>query len=113
MELGGNAACVIDEVVPDIDAVVKSVIHGAFYQSGQSCISVQRIFVNASIYGQVRDAIVAAAEKLRMGDPRDEATFIGPMIDVKEADRVERWVEEAKAAGGKVFQHKSYGGLRA
>uniref|UniRef100_A0A7S3EKF2 Aldehyde dehydrogenase domain-containing protein n=1 Tax=Rhodosorus marinus TaxID=101924 RepID=A0A7S3EKF2_9RHOD len=113
LELGGNAACVIDEVVPDIDAVVKSVIHGAFYQSGQSCISVQRIFVNASIYGQVRDAIVAAADKLRMGDPRDEATFIGPMIDVKEADRVERWVEEAKAAGGKVFQHKSYGGLRA
>ncbi len=102
LELGGNAACVIDADA-DLDDAVARVVHGAFYQSGQSCIGVQRILVHESIYAGFRDRLVAAAKELKSGDPRDESTFIGPMISVKEAERLHGWVQAAAAAGGKIL----------
>jgi acyl-CoA reductase-like NAD-dependent aldehyde dehydrogenase len=102
LELGGNAACIVD-CDADLDDVVKRVVFGAFYQSGQSCIGVQRIIVHADVYDAFRSALVEATEKLIAGDPKAEDTFIGPMISEKEAARLHGWVEEAVAAGGKVL----------
>jgi acyl-CoA reductase-like NAD-dependent aldehyde dehydrogenase len=102
LELGGNAACIIDEDADLEDAVARTII-GAFYQSGQSCIGVQRILVHSSVYEQFRDALVAKAETLKSGDPKDASTFIGPMISEKEATRLHAWVSEALAAGAKLL----------
>lgn len=104
LELGGNAACVVDADQADrLDDVVERIVFGAFFQSGQSCISVQRIFAHESIYSALRERLVAAVRALRMGDPRDEATFIGPMISEGEAARLEGWIERARAAGARVL----------
>ena len=99
LELGGNAACIVDQDA-DLEDAVNRIIIGAFYQSGQSCIGVQRIIVHSEIYDQFRDALVAKTQKLIKGDPKNEDTFIGPMISEKEATRLHSWVEEAVAAGG-------------
>ncbi|MCA9234388.1 MAG: aldehyde dehydrogenase family protein [Planctomycetales bacterium] len=107
LELGGNAACIVDEDA-DLDDAVARLVIGAFYQSGQSCIGVQRILIHERIYDTVRDKLVAATEKLKAGDPRDEETFIGPMISAGEAERLEGWIEQALAAGG----HRLCGGPR-
>ncbi len=102
LELGGNAACVVDEDADLEDAVARLVV-GAFYQSGQSCIGVQRIIVHTSIYDQLRDNLVAATSLLKSGDPKDEETFIGPMISEKEAQRLHGWIEQAVSAGAKLL----------
>ena len=99
LELGGNAAVVVDADA-DLNDAVERVIFGAFYQSGQSCIGVQRIIVHASIYAAFRDRLVAAASELRAGDPKDEKTFVGPMISEREAERLKGWIDAATAAGG-------------
>lgn len=98
LELGGNAACIVDEDA-DLDDAVARLIVGAFYQSGQSCIGVQRILIHQKIYDELRDKLVAATEKLVAGDPRDEETFIGPMISEGEAKRLDGWIQEALKAG--------------
>src|ERR687892_957846 len=79
LELGGNAAVVVDADA-DLDDAVERIIFGAFYQSGQSCIGVQRIIIHASIYDELRDRLVAKTKTLVTGDPRKEETFVGPMI---------------------------------
>ena len=100
LELGGNAACLVDADQRDrLDHVVERLVFGAFYQSGQSCISVQRILIHADIYDTVRDKLVAAVKALKMGDPRLEDTFIGPMISEGEAKRLDGWVRNAVKAG--------------
>ena len=99
LELGGNAACIVDHDT-DIAEAVGRIVIGAFYQSGQSCIGVQRILVHSKIYDTFRDALVKRSKALISGDPKNEDTFIGPMISVKEATRLHGWVEEAIAAGG-------------
>ena len=98
LELGGNAAVIIDHDA-DLDDALERVIFGAFYQSGQSCIGVQRILIHDSIYDRFRAMLVARAKGLIAGNPRDRATFVGPMIDVKEAERLDRWIGEAVAGG--------------
>jgi len=102
LELGGNASCVVDEDA-DIDDAVERVVFGAFYQSGQSCISVQRIMVHEKIYTEFRDKLVAKVKNLKMGDPKEESTFIGPVISEKDAIRLETWVQEAADAGATVL----------
>lgn len=102
LELGGNAACVVDRDADLDDAVARMVI-GAFYQSGQSCIGVQRILVHSTVYNAFRDKFVAATKKLKAGDPKLEDTFLGPMISESEAERLHSWVLSAKAAGGSVL----------
>jgi len=104
LELGGNAACIVEADQRDqIDTVVERLVTGAFYQSGQSCISVQRILVHASLYDTVRERFVDAVEKLKMGDPRHEETFIGPMISEDEAKRLEGWIRQAEKRGATVL----------
>lgn len=101
LELGGNAAAVVDETQgPRLDFVVQRLVVGGFSQSGQSCISVQRVLVHESLYDALRAKLVAAAQALPAGDPKDEATFLGPMIDEAEAARLERWIAES---GGTVL----------
>ncbi|NOZ40445.1 MAG: aldehyde dehydrogenase family protein [Planctomycetes bacterium] len=102
LELGGNAACIVDSDA-DLEDVVSRLVVGAFYQSGQSCIGVQRIIVHASLYDELKERLVAATKQLVAGDPKDEQTFLGPMIDVREAERLESWIAEAVEAGGKVL----------
>ncbi len=102
LELGGNAACIVDQDADLADAVDR-LITGAFYQSGQSCIGVQRILVHEAVYDDLRGRLVAATKQLEMGDPKQDTTFIGPMIDEKEAQRLEDWIQEAIKAGGKTL----------
>jgi aldehyde dehydrogenase (NAD+) len=100
LELGGNAACIVDADQRErLDFVIERLVFGAFYQSGQSCISVQRILAHDAIYDDLRERLVAKVKTLRCGNPRDEDTFIGPMIDVKEAQRLEGWIAQAVQAG--------------
>jgi acyl-CoA reductase-like NAD-dependent aldehyde dehydrogenase len=102
LELGGNAACIIDaDPGAPLDQVVERLVFGAYYQSGQSCISVQRIYAHADIYNKLRKKLKAAVGKLRMGDPRDERTFIGPMVNEDAARRVEAWIAAARKGGAK------------
>lgn len=102
LELGGNAAVIVDEDA-DLGYAVKRIIFGAFYQSGQSCVGVQRILAHASVYDRLRDALVAETKTLKMGDPKDPATFIGPMISEKEATRLAGWIDAARDAGATVL----------
>jgi acyl-CoA reductase-like NAD-dependent aldehyde dehydrogenase len=102
LELGGNAACVVDEDT-DLDDAVKRIVFGAFYQSGQSCISVQRIMVHRRIYDRLRTELVAATKALKMGDPKKDDTFIGPVISDKEAARIEGTIRSAVDAGARVL----------
>lgn len=102
LELGGNAACVVDEDA-DLDDAVSRLTVGAFYQSGQSCIGVQRILIHESIYDQLKEELVAATRELKAGDPKLEDTFIGPMISTGEAERLESWITAAVGAGGKIL----------
>ncbi|MDB4946144.1 MAG: Delta-pyrroline-5-carboxylate dehydrogenase [Labilithrix sp.] len=104
LELGGNAACVVDEdQEKNLDAVVDRLVFGAFYQSGQSCIGVQRIIAHRSLYRSLVDKLVAKTRTLVAGDPKDEKTFLGPMIDEAAAKRLHGWIEEATAKGAKVL----------
>jgi acyl-CoA reductase-like NAD-dependent aldehyde dehydrogenase len=102
LELGGNAACVVDEGT-DLEDAVKRLIIGAFYQSGQSCIGVQRILVHESLYEELKTRLVAATLKLKTGNPKDEDTFVGPMISESEAKRLDDWIQSAVAKGGKLL----------
>ncbi|MXO98610.1 aldehyde dehydrogenase family protein [Altererythrobacter xixiisoli] len=102
LELGGNAAAVVDRDA-DLDHAVERIVFGAFYQSGQSCIGVQRIIAHADIYDELRDRLVAKTKTLIAGDPKDRDTFIGPMISEKEASRLKGWIDEAVAAGAKLL----------
>jgi acyl-CoA reductase-like NAD-dependent aldehyde dehydrogenase len=98
LELGGNAACVVDEDT-DIEDAVSRIVFGAFYQSGQSCISVQRIIVHEAIYESFRDRLVAATRVLKMGDPKDPDVFIGPMIAEGEAAGLDDKIQAAIRSG--------------
>jgi acyl-CoA reductase-like NAD-dependent aldehyde dehydrogenase len=102
LELGGNAAVVVDHDA-DLDDVVERIRIGAFYQSGQSCISVQRIVIHESIYEELKTRLVNDAHGLRMGNPREESTFIGPIIAETEAARIEEWIQSAVSAGARLL----------
>ncbi|MDF7776411.1 aldehyde dehydrogenase family protein [Sphingomonas sp. AOB5] len=98
LELGGNAAVVINHDA-DLRDALERVIFGAFYQSGQSCIGVQRILIHRAVYVQFRDMLVTKTKSLVAGDPKDRETFIGPMISEGEAKRLDGWIQEAVAGG--------------
>jgi acyl-CoA reductase-like NAD-dependent aldehyde dehydrogenase len=104
LELGGNAACIVDaDQRGRLDFVIERLISGSFYQSGQSCIKVQRILIHSSLYEEVKQRFVEATRKLKAGDPKDPETFLGPMIDEAAAKRLEGWIGEARQAGAKVL----------
>ena len=99
LELGGNAAVVVDSDTQDIDDAIERIIFGAFYQSGQSCIGVQRIIIHEEIYDHFKSKLVDATKKLKSGNPQDPDTFIGPMISVGEATRLKGWIDSAVSDG--------------
>jgi acyl-CoA reductase-like NAD-dependent aldehyde dehydrogenase len=98
LELGGNAGCIVDRDAVQ-DYAVERIMLGAFYQSGQSCISVQRIIIHESIYKAFKGKLVAAAAKLKAGDPLRDDTFLGPLITEGDAKRIESWVNKAIGRG--------------
>jgi acyl-CoA reductase-like NAD-dependent aldehyde dehydrogenase len=102
LELGGNAAVIVDKDADLADALERT-IFGAFYQSGQSCIGVQRILIHEKVYDEFRAMLVRKTKSLVAGDPKDRNVFIGPMIDVKEAQRLDNWIEEAVGKGAKLL----------
>jgi acyl-CoA reductase-like NAD-dependent aldehyde dehydrogenase len=106
LELGGNAAALVCSdwsSSADLDRAAARIATFGNYQGGQSCISVQRVVVDGSLYDDFVARLVAAVEALVLGDPDDPATEVGPLIDEGSAQRVEAWVDEAVAAGGKVL----------
>ena len=102
LELGGNAAVVVDKDA-DLDHALERIVFGAFYQSGQSCIGVQRIIIHESIYDKFKAMLVEKTRSLVSGDPKDRDTFIGPMISEKEAGRLKNWIDDAVDAGAKLL----------
>jgi len=102
LELGGNAACVVDSDA-DLDDAIPRIVNGAFYQSGQSCISVQRVIIHTDVYDAVRERLVEAVGEIRSGDPRDPEVLVGPIISEREAERIAEWVAAGVAAGGRVL----------
>ena len=99
----GNTSPVVVAPDADLDFVAKRCAVGAYYNSGQVCISVQRIYSEKNVYEPFSEKFVKAAEALVVGDPLDERVDVGPMIDTKEVDRIESWVQEAQSSGAKVL----------
>jgi glyceraldehyde-3-phosphate dehydrogenase (NADP+) len=102
LELGGNAGVIIDKTA-DLDWAVRRTLVGAFSYAGQVCISVQRMFVHEDVWDAFMGRFVEGARALKLGDPLDPQTDIGPMVDGNAASRTQRWVDEALAAGGKAL----------
>jgi acyl-CoA reductase-like NAD-dependent aldehyde dehydrogenase len=102
LELGGNAGVIIHHDANVDDAAARCVA-GGFSFAGQSCISVQRILVEKSVYEKFLSVFVPGVQKLNLGDPLDETTDVGPMISEGDAVRAAQWVEEAQAAGAKLL----------
>ena len=102
LELGGNAAVIVDETV-DLATTAKQVAIGSFLYAGQICISTQRIFVQREVFAEFRTLLVQETEALAVGDPRDEQVWVGPLIDQIHLDRVANWVEEAIAGGAQLL----------
>ena len=102
LELGGNAGCIVDPDA-DLDLAADRITFGAFYQSGQSCISVQRVYVHDTVYDTMKEKLIERAKALKPGDPLLEDTTLGPIINEKEARRIESWIAEAKNHGARVL----------
>jgi glyceraldehyde-3-phosphate dehydrogenase (NADP+) len=101
LELGGNAAVIV-EPDADLDHAVRRCVAGGYLYAGQSCISTQRILVHQSVYARFSERFVAAVGALRTGDPMADTTDVGPMIDRANAERAAAWMSEAVAAGARI-----------
>jgi len=101
LELGGNAGCIVHSDA-DLDKAVARCVAGGFAFAGQSCISVQRILVERTVFAAFVEKLGAAVQKLRVGDPGEESTDVGPMIRLADAERAEQWIAEAVAQGARV-----------
>jgi acyl-CoA reductase-like NAD-dependent aldehyde dehydrogenase len=111
LELGNTSPVV---VAPDVDLefVARRCAVGAYYNSGQVCISVQRIYAAEGAYEPFVERFVRASEEMVVGDPLDERVDVGPMIDEREARRIEAWVEEALAGGARALTgHRRQGAV--
>ncbi|MGD9694297.1 MAG: aldehyde dehydrogenase family protein [Thermoleophilia bacterium] len=99
----GNSTPVIVEADADLEAAAAAVARSAFTHAGQSCISVQRVYVQRAAYARVRELLVPAVEALVLGDPMDEKTDVGPVIDEDARDRILDWIEEARRGGAETL----------
>jgi acyl-CoA reductase-like NAD-dependent aldehyde dehydrogenase len=102
LELGGNAATYIDKSA-DLALAAARCAFGAFYNSGQVCISLQRIYVNEEVYEAFAELIAQETNKLKVGSPYEEDTFMGPLIDDESKERANGWITSAKSEGAKVI----------
>ena len=102
LELGGNAAVIVDRTA-DLDIAAKAIAMGAYNYAGQVCISVQRIYVDHTVYDQFLEKFKSSILELKIGNPIEEGTVIGPLIDRVHVNRIDVWVNEAKSAGAEVL----------
>ncbi|WP_035532712.1 aldehyde dehydrogenase family protein [Halobacillus kuroshimensis] len=107
LELGNNSPVIVDKEA-DVEAAAENIAAKSFAFAGQVCISVQRIYVHDDVKDAFQDKFIQAIESLKVGDPNDPETDVGPMISEDEAERAGQWIEEAKEAGAEVV----YGGER-
>jgi acyl-CoA reductase-like NAD-dependent aldehyde dehydrogenase len=108
LELGGNAGVII-EPDADLDLAAQRCVTGGFAYAGQTCISVQRIYVHAAVYGRFLETLIPKVRALKSGDPSDQGTVVGPVIDQGAACRIEAWMREAVEQGA----HVNVGGARS
>jgi glyceraldehyde-3-phosphate dehydrogenase (NADP+) len=102
LELGGNAGAIV-HADADVDWAAERVAKGGYGYAGQSCISVQRVFVHRSVYDEFCEKLVGRVERLKVGDPMKEDTDVGPLIEERHAERVLSWIAEAEQAGARVL----------
>ena len=102
LELGGNSPCIIDAGT-DLDRVMPRLVEAAFASAGQVCIRAQRMIVHADLYERFCDRFVALSEQVVCGDPLDERTMVGPLIEARHVDRVLSWVHEAQNQGARLL----------
>jgi acyl-CoA reductase-like NAD-dependent aldehyde dehydrogenase len=107
LELGGNSAVIV-EPDADLDAAIPRIVQGGYTYSGQSCVSVQRVYVHESIAAAVVDRLTEAVRNLRVGPPQSEQTDVSSLIDEQAAERVERAIAQARHEGGRLL----FGGER-
>jgi acyl-CoA reductase-like NAD-dependent aldehyde dehydrogenase len=102
LELGGNAALIVHNDWPDLDEAASRTARASFGYAGQSCVSVQRVFVERTVFQTFLWKVVEETAKLVAGNPSDDATEVGPLIRLSEAERVEAWIKEAVEGGAKL-----------
>lgn len=110
LEHGGVAPVIVDKTA-DLSKAIPSLIKGGFYHAGQVCVSVQRIYLHKEIEKEFIKKFVEGAKKLKVGDPLDKKTEVGPLISSKEVDRIHSWVKESKGkilCGGKKITNTCY-----
>lgn len=110
LELGGNAGVIVDKSA-DVRSIVKRIALGAFGQSGQSCIKVQRVYVSEEITDEFTEIFLSSTKEIRYGDPTKSETISGPLIEKSAADRVEHWINEAVSSGAKILTGGNRSGL--
>jgi acyl-CoA reductase-like NAD-dependent aldehyde dehydrogenase len=99
----GGAAPVLIEADADIDALLPGLVKGGYYHAGQVCVSVQRVFVQSAVMAELKEKMIPMVKNLRVGDPVDSATEVGPLIKPGEVDRVDAWVKEAVSQGAELL----------
>jgi len=102
LELGGNAAVIVDNSA-DLNYALQRILQGSYGNAGQSCIAVQRIYVHDALYKTFTDRFVKLTSSVGVGDPRNERTLVGPMINEEAARKIEGWIQEAVAAGARLL----------
>ena len=102
LELGGNAGAIVDDGA-DLDWAVERLVYGSFTYAGQSCISVQRIYVVESVYRDFERRFLEAVGRVKVGDPLDPSTDVGPMVDAAAVDRTAEWVDDALRRGARAL----------
>ncbi|MCC5939283.1 MAG: aldehyde dehydrogenase family protein [Lunatimonas sp.] len=102
LEHGGAAPVIVEDDV-DVEAIVPPLVKGGFYHAGQVCVSVQKVFVRESLAKSLAEKMAEQAQKLKVGDPLDKDTEVGPLIKASEVDRVQEWVQEAVGKGAKLL----------
>jgi len=105
LELGSNSALIVDKDA-DLKKAAKKAVQGGFALAGQVCISVQRVFAHKEVFDEFVNLVVEEVKKLKVGDPMDETTDVGPMISPQDVERIKIWIEEAVKDGAKII----YGG---
>lgn len=104
LELGGNGGVLIDKSCEDLGYAAQRACRGGFVFAGQYCIGVERILVHRSRYEEFLHLLLTEVDQLVLGDPADEITDVGPVIDAGSADRIESWIGEARAAGAELLR---------
>ena len=102
LELGGNAAVIVDRSA-NLDEASKAIANGAYLYAGQVCISVQRIYVDHSVFDQFIEKFKAAVSEMKFGAPNEEGVVAGPLIDRVHVERIQSWINEAKMKGAQVI----------